>query len=72
MFRNKIQTLSAISLGLALLCPVSVQAHGNEKHAAPALFVGESTAAAQAVKAFHQALRLVMPMLPAPCWQMTY
>lgn len=57
MFRNKIQTLSAISLGLALLCPVSVQAHGNEKHAAPALFVGESTAAAQAVKAFHQALR---------------
>lgn len=57
MFRNKIQTLSAISLGLALLCPVSVQAHGNEKHTAPALFVGESTAAAQAVKAFHQALR---------------
>ena len=57
MFRNKIQTLSAISLGLALLSPVSVQAHGNEKHAAPALFVGENTAAAQAVKTFHQALR---------------
>ena len=57
MFRNKIQTLSAISLGLALLCPVSVQAHGNEKPAAPAVFVGESTAAAQTVTAFHQALR---------------
>ncbi|MEO3677471.1 nuclear transport factor 2 family protein [Rheinheimera sp. FR7-31] len=57
MFRNKIQTLSAISLGLALLSPVSALAHGNEKPATPALFVGESTAAAQTVTAFHQALR---------------
>ena len=57
MFRNKVQTLSAISLSLALFSPVSALAHGNEKPAAPALFVGESTAAAQAVKAFHQALR---------------
>lgn len=57
MFRNKVQTLSAISLSLALFSPVSALAHGNEKPATPALFVGESTAAAQAVKAFHQALR---------------
>ena len=57
MFRNKVQTLSAISLSLALFSPVSALAHGNEKPATPALFVGESTAAAQTVTAFHQALR---------------
>lgn len=57
MFRKKVQTLSAISLSLALFSPVSALAHGNEKPATPALFVGESTAAAQTVTAFHQALR---------------
>lgn len=57
MYSNKIRTLSAISFSLALMLPLSALAHGDKSHTAPALFVGESTAAAQVVKAFHKALR---------------
>jgi len=54
---KKIQTLAVITLGMALLSSAGALAHGNEKPNTPALFVGENTAPAQAVKAFHQALR---------------
>lgn len=57
MLNKKIQALSVITLGMALLSSAGVLAHGNEKHDTTALFVGENTAPAQAVKAFHQALR---------------
>ncbi|MDX5406227.1 MAG: nuclear transport factor 2 family protein [Chromatiaceae bacterium] len=57
MLSKKIQALTVISLGMALLSSAGVLAHGNEKHDAPALFVGENTAPALTVTAFHHALR---------------
>ncbi len=57
MLSKKIRALSVITLWMALMSSAGVLAHGNEKHDTPALFVGENSAAAQTVKAFHQVLR---------------
>jgi ketosteroid isomerase-like protein len=57
MLFKHLSALTVASLLSVLLLPVTVVAHGTEKPAATAMFSGETSAAAQAVKTFHTALR---------------
>jgi ketosteroid isomerase-like protein len=57
MLFKHLSALTVASLLSVLMLPVTAVAHGTEKPAATAMFAGETSAAAQAVKAFHTALR---------------
>ncbi|HAW93645.1 MAG: DUF4440 domain-containing protein [Rheinheimera sp.] len=56
LFKN-LNALTVVSLFSLLMLPVIVVAHGTEKPNATEMFTGETSAAAQVVKAFHKALQ---------------